>query len=398
MDAVDWLIDIAVAIVSFFLGCAQLSLTSSTAMFHDETFRTMVGIVNVVPKPSVYIMLCLSTLPLAFRRRFPWPTLVFTMAIFLVAENGLPGYWLSIIGPMVAAFTVAKERPRLEIHIACVVILLAIWVSPILPQSDSLAMLYRIQNTGYMVVSIIMGIAFRAYKGYLTEAEERAVVAEKSREEEAARRVEEERVRIAREIHDITAHSLTAVSIQAAAAEKLVDRDPVAAKEAIIQVRATSKVALEEIRSMIGVLRNEGQSAETAPTTGTDRVSDLCAYAHEAGLQVQLDDARYRKSGIPAYIDVALFGIAREALTNVVRHAHAENVRICLESDAQSVRLVIEDDGSGDVGQGTNDGHGLQGMEERARVLHGIFSAGNRMQGGYVIRVEIPLTEREAHD
>lgn len=398
MGAGDWLIDIAVAIVSFFLGCAQLSLTSSTVMFHDESFRTMVGIVNVVPRPSVYIMLCLSTLPLMLRRRFPWPTLVFTMAIFLVAENGLPGYWLSIIGPMVAAFTVSKDRPRFEIYVASAAILASLWLSPILPQSDSLAMLYRIQNTGYMVIAIIVGIAFRTYKSYLAEAEERAIVAEKGREEEAARRVEEERVRIAREIHDITAHSLTAVSIQAAAAEKLVDRDPAAAKEAIIQVRATSKAALDEIRSMIGVLRNEGQSAETAPTTGTDRVSDLCDYARKAGLQVHLDDARYRKSRIPAYIDVALFGIAREALTNVVRHAHAENVRIYLESDARAVRLAIEDDGSGDSARGRSNGHGLQGMEERARVLHGSFSAGNRMQGGYMIRVEIPLTEREAHD
>ena len=197
---------------------------------------------------------------------------------------------------------------------------------------------------------------------------------------------------IAREIHDITAHSLTAVSIQAAAAEKMIDRNPEAAREVIVQVRDTSKSALEEIRSMIGVLRNENQEAETAPTQGTDRLDDLVEYACEAGLEVQLDVEDYHKDAVPAYVDVALFGIAREAVTNTVRHAQASWVRVALSSDARFAHLTVEDNGKGATSLNSG-GHGVQGMEERVRVLGGHFSASNRTQGGFTITADVPLNE-----
>lgn len=396
MDSHDWLIDVLIAVVAFFLGCAQLALTQSTIVFRDETFRNMIGIATVTPNFSAFVMLSLTTLPLVLRRRFPWLVFVFTFVVYLAVQSMLPGYSMALFGPMVALFTVVNEQSRTEVIIACVVTLAALWLVGIGGQNDSFAIIMRIQNTSYMAIAVVAGLALHTYERYVAETEQRAIAAEKGREEEAARRVEEERVRIAREIHDITAHSLTAVSIQAAAAEKLIDRNPEAAKEAIQQVRSTSKTALEEIRSMIGVLRNEGQAAETAPTAGTDRMDDLRSYAENAGLQVHLDWDHYDKHAVPAYIDVALFGIAREAVTNVVRHAQAHELWISLSQDADGAHLRVEDDGVGRAATpAETEGHGLQGMEERARVLHGTFSARNRTQGGYSVSVDIPFDEKE---
>lgn len=396
MTTRDWVIDIAISVAVFVLGWAQLSLSNMAFVVHDEEFRTMIGVVNVVPTFSVYLLLGLTTWPLMLRRKFPWPVLVFTFITYIVAivqAKYMSAYTLAFFGPMVALFTVAHERPRAEAFIAaaaCVLVL--VFIEMPIGLNESLVLLSRIQNCTYVLVAVFAGIALASHEDYVKVSEERAKVAELQREEEAARRVQEERVAIAREIHDITAHSLTAVSIQAAAAEKMIDRNPEAAKEVIVQVRDTSKGALEEIRAMIGVLRNEGQNAETAPTQGTDRLDDLVEYAQEAGLEVTLDCSSYDKQKVPAYVDVALFGIAREAVTNTVRHAHASSVRIVISLGTKHVHLTVEDDGVG--AQSTKSGgHGVQGMEERVRALGGTFSAYNRIQGGFTIAADIPLGE-----
>lgn len=398
MGVRDWLLDAAIAVVAFGLACGQLMLTSSTIVFHDETFLNLIGYVNVVPQAGAFFVVALTTLPVVLRRRFPWPAFIFTFIVFLSSQGAFHGYSLAIVGPMVALFTVANTRSRSELIAVSVITLISLLLVAIPEKSPGMAFLVRIQNISYMAIAGVAGLALSVYESYVKETEQRVLEAEKSREEEAARRVEEERVRIAREIHDITAHSLSAVSIQAAAAERLIDRDPHAAKEAIVQVRATSKSALEEIRSMIGVLRNEGNEPETTPTVGTDRMEDLCEYARGAGLQATYVCTGYQKACVPAYIDVALYGIAREAVTNVVRHAHASAVSIALESNGKKAHLSIEDDGRGRLDGVSSDGHGLQGMEERAHLLHGTFSAVNRRQGGFAVTVDIPFAERESHD
>lgn len=397
----DWIVDIVIAVVVFIAGWAQLSLSNMAFVLQDEDFRTMIGVVNVTPTFSTYLLLGLTTWPLMLRRKFPWPVLVFTFMAYVVAlvrPGYVSAYTLAFFGPMVALFTVAHERPRLEAAIAalaCIGVLFFIEMP--FGLNESLVLLARIQNATYVLVAVIAGMALSTYENYVKASNDRARAAELAGEAEAARRVQEERVAIAREIHDITAHSLTAVSIQAAAAEKMIDKNPEAAREVIVQVRDTSKNALEEIRSMIGVLRNENSEAETAPTQGTDRLGDLVDYAREAGLSVQLDCSDYHKNKVPAYVDVALFGIAREALTNTVRHAQASQVRIQLVSSEKFVHLLVEDDGIGAPTVATG-GHGVQGMEERVRVLGGTFSAYNNAHGGFTIAADVPLGEGDQHD
>ena len=230
--------------------------------------------------------------------------------------------------------------------------------------------------------------------------EQRAEEAERTREEVAARRVEEERVRIAREVHDITAHSLSAVSIQTAAVERLIDRDPAAAREAVSLAHETAKEALEEIRAMIGVLKTGDSSAETTPTEGTARLMDLADYLQEAGVTTTLDVSGYDREATPAFIDIALFGIAREATTNIVRHAHAKNASIVLESDGARALLTVQDDGDGSSGAADGasptGGHGIDGMRERAKLLGGTLDAGPLPGGGFRVRASIPVGDESS--
>ena len=270
-----------------------------------------------------------------------------------------------------------------------------------------------------MAAAAFAGYAIQVRQDYLRAAEERAAEAERTRETEAERRVAEERVRIAREVHDITAHSLSAVSIQAAAAERLIDSDPAAAKEAIATVRATSKGALDDIRAMIGVLRSGEGAAQTSPTESTEQIDALAAYLEGAGVSCELDTAHYDRTAVPAHVDVALFGIAREATTNVVRHAQARHVRIVLRTVAPAAtpgavvgsaapaasapvanapvafaEIIVEDDGKGcsdAAAAAAAGGHGIEGMGERVRVLGGTFGAAPRAEGGFRVHAVVPL-------
>ncbi len=393
MDAADWLLDAAIALGAFAFGCAQLLLTMSSVVMPDELFRQLLGITNAMPQTGAYVAVGLTTLPLVARRKSPWLVFVFVTISFLGTQGMLAAYTLAILGPIIALYTIAHERSRAEAIVATALAVASLLFVAVPTQSERLGDLMRLQNVTYMVAAALGGFAVKTHQEYVAETEQRAVAAERSREEEAARRVEEERVRIAREIHDITAHSLSAVSIQAAAAERMIDKDPQAAKQAIATVRATSKSALEEIRSMIGVLRSGDAQAETAPTVGTERMGDIVAYLEDAGIEVDYDATAFDRERVPAYIDVALFGIAREAATNIVRHANAHQVSMRLATDEALAHLSVEDDGVGrDEKKGT-DGHGIEGMGERVSLLDGTMSAHNRAGRGFAVRVSIPLSE-----
>ncbi|MEA5019058.1 MAG: histidine kinase [Gordonibacter sp.] len=390
MSPKDWGIDVSVAVTALLFGCVQLMVTSSSLIVHDLALRQYLGMVNVVPDASVFVALALTTLPLVVRRRFPWPVFLFVMITFLGLQSSFRGLSLTMIGPAVALYTIASERGRVEALVAASLAVAGLLFVDMSARTASLVFFTRFQNIAFAVAAALAGYSYRTHRAYVVETERRALEAERACGEEAARRVEEERVRIAREVHDITAHSLSAVSIQAAAAERLVDRDPVAAKQAIAAARTTAKDALEEIRSMIGVLRRD-DAAEIEPTAGTERMEDLVTYLRNAGVDTVLDMTGYNRARVPAYVDVALYGIAREAATNIVRHAHAHTAVMRLRLDGTTVRLDVEDDGCGRGDVIPVGRHGIDGMAERVGLLDGTFWAGDRAQKGFAVRVSIPL-------
>ena len=254
MTTRDWLVDAAVALAAFAVGCLQLMLTASSIIIPDLALRQYLGVVNVVPDLQVFVGLGMTVVPLVLRRRFPLPVFAACLVIFLGLQVRFSGFSMTVVGPLVALYTVAAECGTVP-GIACgAAAVLSLLFAGAPMQAASMVFFTRFQNIALMVAAVLAGYAYRTHVAYVRAVEQRAAEAERTREEEAARRVEEERVRIAREVHDITAHSLSAVSIQLAAAERLVERDPRMAKEAVSTARATAKAALDDIRSMIGVL------------------------------------------------------------------------------------------------------------------------------------------------
>ena len=456
MSGIDWLVDAVIAAGAFGFACLQLTMAVNL-LFPDELLRRLLGVESVAPTGYAILAIALTTAPLVVRRRFPWPVLAVTLLLWGLFQSQMGTVSFSLAGPLVALFTVAYELPRVHAVAGAAVSVVVILFVPQADPSGALSSLTLLQNIAFALAATFAGYALRIRGDFLRAAEERAAEAERTRETEANRRVEEERVRIAREVHDITAHSLSAVSIQAAAAERLVDIEPAAAKEAIANVRATSKSALDDIRAMIGVLRSGEGSAQTAPTEGTDQLPALAAYLQDAGVTCMLDASGYDRVAVPAHIDVALFGIAREATTNIVRHAQARHAWITLRTAASAAgrahvvperpafaEIVVEDDGVGlkgatskgaapstssgdasgegasagrgagkkarpdgegasaaarDAGAGRSaGGHGIEGMEERVRVLGGSFEAAPRAEGGFRVYARVPLPAKVPGD
>lgn len=412
MSSKDWAIDVVVALVAFAAACVQLMLTVSSIIIPDLALRQYLGLVSIVPEFGVFVALAVTTFPLAVRRVFPWPVFLFVLVVHCAFQNVYTGLALSPAGLLVALFTVASERSVKEALVAAALAMAGMILFPGSSVTQSMAFFVQIQNLGLIAAATAAGYGFRSHQAYVRETERRAAEAERTREEEAARRVEEERVRIAREVHDITAHSLSAVSVQTAAAERLIDRDPAAAKEAIAAARNTAKSALDDIRGMIGVLRHGDAPAETAPAAGTDRFSDIADYLQRAGVACFVEDTAYDRAHVPAHVDLALFAIAREAATNIVKHAGASRAMIRLSSVGAVADLVVSDDGRG-CGSALREGfrprasdgsgNGILGMAERARLLGGSLEAGDLPGGGFVVHVRVPFaakgSEQEApHD
>ena len=398
VSGAQWAVDSVVALGVFGFACLQLVLAISL-LVPDPALRRAFGVQVFSPTPLAILLVAATTLPLVARRRFPWPVFVVTSAVWTVLQYQIGAVSVSLIGPLIALFTVALQRQRVESIVAGVILLALVIAAPFAAVNQALTQLTLLQNVALVVAAWFAGFALQTRQEYVHEAEERARQAEMTRETLARQRVEAERVRIAREVHDITAHSLSAVSIQAAAAERLMTRDPEAAGEAIAAARQTAKTALADIRAMVGVLR-DGDEAEaaTGPTRGTDALVELMAYLRDGGVEPKLDDRDYDRGSVPSHIDVALFRIAREASTNILRHAAATEARFLLASDGRTVRLTITDNGRGPANSAAPSltppqagGHGIEGMAERVALLGGTLRAGPGEDGGFTVAVTIPL-------
>lgn len=406
LSATRWLVDAVIACGAF--GFSMLQMTLSLDLFLPDQFtRLMLGIRSVAPSALAIVAVAATCAPLVVREKLPWVAFALCAFFWMAFSLMLGIQTLSLAGPLVALFTVACLRSRVGCAVAAGILLGCVLGLPVLtPQAHSpFNNMMLLMNVALVAAVALAGYALHVRSDYLKEAEARATQAERLQEverlraeeacrtadAEASRRVEAERVRIAREVHDITAHSLSAVSIQAALALRLMDADPGAAKEAMELARSTSKEALSEMRAMIGVLRGGADARETEPTRGTDRLGDVVDFLEAAGVRASLDETCYERGQVPAYVDIALFGIAREAATNIVRHAGAQRAWICLALLDGCAHLEVADDGRGCTAAGAAAGHGIRGMRERTGVLGGSLEVACRAGGGTAVRARIPL-------
>jgi signal transduction histidine kinase len=236
-------------------------------------------------------------------------------------------------------------------------------------------------------VMLAFGDTIRSRQALRAAAHERAQRDARDREEEGRRRATEERMRIARELHDTLAHSLVAINVRAGVALELdASQDPSAALQ---DIKHASSTALRDLRATLSLLRDQGEVAPTAPAFDLESLPGLIEHSRAAGVladvNIELDDA-----AVPSAVSGAAFRIIQEALTNVLRHADASNAGVRVSAKSGALEIEITDDGQGN-GVTISPGHGLRGMAERAAALGGRVQAGPRDEGGWSVRAVLPL-------
>jgi signal transduction histidine kinase len=342
-----------------------------------------------------YLLLLLGPLALVFRRRWPLGVLAAAMAVSLAYSARTYPEGGTGFTAFVALYTVAVHEQRrwlvaaaTAFSVALAVTMEVVFYGTTMIEGEPLYVAVVILSASWL------GEAVRSRRAYVAELRNRAELAERTREEEARRRVDEERLRIARELHDVVSHSIGVISVQAGVAAHLLERRPDKAGKALATIRQASDEALGELHAMLGVLRQpDGQDAPLTPEPGLAQLGALVAQAEGAGLQVAVavDDGLQR---LPPALDLACYRIVQESLTNVVRHAHARHATVTVTA-GDALVVTVDDDGAGAAapGSGTSNGagQGIVGMRERARALGGTLEAGPRREGGFRVRASLPV-------
>jgi signal transduction histidine kinase len=346
---------------------------------------------------AAFILVALAAVSLAWRRRFP--LVVLGVSLSAVAAYSLIGYvnGTALIDVMIALYTVATIVSARAALSAGLVTLICLLVSTAVHNPFGTLGGGVILMPAEIVAAISIGVAVGNRRAYLRAVEARADQAERTREEEAARRVDAERLRIARELHDAVAHTLSMINVQAGAAAHVARDHPEQAATALEAIRLASKEGLREMRSIVNVLRQSDEAEATQPAPGLAMLDDLVATTNRAGLQTTL-----RIEGTPrrlaATVDLAAYRIIQESLTNSIRHAGQASATVSLAWGDDRLGLEIRDTGRGVAANGSladvsvpRAGHGIVGMRERAAAVGGTFEAGSSSGGGFAVHAELPL-------
>ncbi|MGW7076207.1 sensor histidine kinase [Streptomyces sp. NPDC054866] len=338
--------------------------------------------------------------PLAWRRSRPLSTLLAVGACVFPYHAIDYTHVAAVPVGLIALYTVAATgRPRRALLTGLLVVGVTLGVKAGI-SAHQVAEVLRI--SGWLVAVLLLGVYVRIHRQYVTSVLERAERAERTREEEARRRVAEERLRVARDLHDLLAHSITLVGVQTSVAAHVLAADPerldrAAVARALDDIADTCRSARGELRATLEVLR-AGTSEETrGPLPGLDGLADLAEAARTSGAAV---DLAVREVEAPPAVGAAAYRIVQEALTNAVRHGGGGpglTIRVGIREAGAALRVTVVDDGAaagdGVVAQGPSDtpGFGLVGMRERARSVGGTLEAGPREGGGFEVSAVLPM-------
>ena len=340
---------------------------------------------------ATYLLLGASSIALLWRRSLPLAVLTATLTasvawdLLELANGPSLAIFISLYG--VGRYI---EEGRMNI--------LAVLSAMIVTVADDL--LIEREEASVVVLSLSLvfvawyiGRRMKGRRDYLALLEERAQYLERERVAEAQRAVTEERTRIARELHDVVAHRVSMITVQAGAAQTVAGSDPDRAVRAMEAIEGEGREALEELRQILGVLRSDGDGKNLLPIHGLADIGDLVAEMRSAGMDIALLDDLH-DGDIPAQVDLASYRIVQEALTNVVKHGGPDpSAQVRISSSDGELTIEVTDNGSG-VSRLPGSGHGLAGMRERTALLGGTFEAGPRPQGGFRVIARLPLEKR----
>ncbi|MFI6347027.1 sensor histidine kinase [Streptomyces sp. NPDC050560] len=364
---------------------------------HGSTWGTR------TPGALSLVLMVLGSLSLVHRRRAPVPVLAATGAVSLAELlSGEPRAPVAMCAA-VALFTVAASTDRTTTWRVGLLTMTVLTAAAMLAGPLPWYAQENIAIFAWTGMAAAVGDAVRSRRAFVGAIRERAERAERTREEEARRRVAEERLRIARDLHDVVAHHIALVNVQAGVAAHVMDKRPDQAKEALYQVREASRSALGELRTTVGLLRQSGDpAAPREPAPGLDRLDELVGTFRAAGLTVSVGGPGPHGE-LPAAVDLAAYRIVQEALTNVHKHAGpGASAEVCVVRAAAALELTVLDGGPAGECRAErppddptfHGGHGLLGMRERAVALGGTLATGPRPEGGFRVHAVLPFAGR----
>ncbi|GGT79860.1 sensor histidine kinase [Actinomadura citrea] len=373
------------------VGLPQLFLERLPAGDGFEHFRS----------PDVWdgLLVTAVTMALTWRRRHPVPVLLFIIGGELVMTLAhYPPSVPDVVAFLIAVYSVAAHRGLAQSALGGATAF-AYFLTSLLVLPISVAPEVLFTDCALVIGVWVLGRNLRLRRAYFAELEDRAARLERARGTDARAARVEERSRIARELHDVVAHHVSVMTVQAGAARRIIDRDPGSAREAMSTIEEVGRTALSEMRRIVGVLRTdrdpERAGRELAPQPGLGDLGELLEHVRETGLSVQLWMEGEARSPSPG-VDVAAFRLIQEALTNTLKHAGPQaRSWVRLYYGASDLTVEIEDDGHGTAtfmaDNGDNPGHGLVGMYERVALYGGELKIGPRVGGGFGVRARFPL-------
>jgi signal transduction histidine kinase len=327
------------------------------------------------------------------KKRYPIPTLIFCLVVSAILAVLLKRSYPGTPADLVALYAVGRYCGRgVTLATAITTLLVGFAVAEIFESIPS----YNLQNLGSLVTvpfAVLAGAWVRTQRTYVLGAEERADRAEREREDEARRRVTEERLRIARELHDIVGHALMSISVTSSVSARFVEDDPKAGREALETINAVSNSALGEIRRTLSLLRGVAEPLKR-PVLGLDDLPDLIQQSKTAGLPVTLHESG-RPTEVPAIVGFTVYRIVQESLTNIKRHAsNVTKVAVTLTFTPDSLDVAVTNDGGPvAIPDRSSYGLGIQGMRERVAATGGRLNTTALPGGGFRVYARLPLKE-----
>jgi signal transduction histidine kinase len=340
------------------------------------------------------LLTALVCLPLAARREAPLYALVASMTALVVSQAALTPIVSRVVPVLVVvglSYSVARWAPTRPAVVGLLIALVATTTVSALDDASVENILFP--DVFFVWVPWLAGRTLRHRTGLAQALGERAERLEREREQAAERGVRAERRRIARELHDVVAHSVSVMVVQAGAGRRVAEQDPERAAECAALIERVGREALGELRRLLGMMREDGRDggAALAPQPSLSRLGELVQNAREAGLPVKVETSG-TPGTLPAGVDLAAYRIVQEALTNSLKHAGPARARVAVTYGPDALELEITDDGRG-PGELQAAGHGIIGMRERAALCGGELTCGGRSEGGWIVQARLPLAE-----
>lgn len=375
-----------------FMTWVQARLTAGSPLVRDAVIAGLFLVAGAAEltlrgsfQPTDIGGVLLMTAPLFLRRRVPFASAVLVATGVAITGKTPTDLHLMLAALLFAMYSLGAHAPDRTAAAATTVALIILSTSAAIRSPDT-AVRDIVSIAAVVATAFAVGRAMRGRELSVIASAERAAAIESEREEDLRGAARDERGRIARELHDVIAHGVTVMVVQAGAADQVIDHDPARARQALLAIQDTGRQALTDLRRLLGLMRDE-DSLSLAPQPGLQELDALVDEIRNAGVPIEVE-IRGEPRDLPAGVDLSAFRIVQEALTNVMKHAGAARARVVVSYAPNAIELEVVDDGRT---QAEGEGHGLIGMRDRVTLYGGTLEAGPSEHGGYRVRARLPL-------